>query len=219
MHMAIAKELFTFCFEPYCKCDPVNEYATCPGLDFVPKIPHFVHNLILTYSNFSEVNVSRQFLSKATENDLKSLIFISNSITLFTNDVFVYLTSLSSLTISGEIILSVQSLQNPLYGLNTTLKSIKLEDNSWYYLPYNIFSAPSLNNIRNISLAKNAISSLSLTLFEGLHNLQLYNDLDMILHGFMLQIITYATVFRVKRLSNIMLRVRLFHRLTRKIVV
>jgi hypothetical protein len=56
------------------------------GLDFVPKIPDFVHNLILAYNNFSDVNVSRQFLSNVTENDLKSLTFISNSIPRFTND-------------------------------------------------------------------------------------------------------------------------------------
>jgi hypothetical protein len=44
------------------------------------------------------------------------------------------------------------------------------------------------------------------------------NDLDDILHGFMLQII-YTTVFRVKRLKNITLGVRLFNRLARKTVV
>jgi hypothetical protein len=45
IHMAVAKELLTFCLVPHCKCDPVYEYATCSGLDFVPKIPDFVHNL------------------------------------------------------------------------------------------------------------------------------------------------------------------------------
>jgi hypothetical protein len=44
------------------------------------------------------------------------------------------------------------------------------------------------------------------------------NDLHMILHSFMLQII-YTTVFRVKRLSNRTLLVQLFNRLTRKTVV
>jgi hypothetical protein len=46
------------------------------------------------------------------------------------------------------------------------------------------------------------------------------NDLDVILHGFMLQVI-YTTVFRVtvKRLSNLRLRVRLSNRLIRKTVV
>jgi hypothetical protein len=126
--MAVAKELLTFCLEPHCKCDPVNEYATCLGLDFAPKIPHFVHYLILADNNFSEVNLSRHFLSNVTENDLKSLTFINNSIPRFTNDAFVDLTSLTSLTISGEIILSVQSLQNAAYGLNTTLKAMKLEE-------------------------------------------------------------------------------------------
>ena len=152
MHMAVAKELFTFCLEPYCKCDPVHENATCLGLDFVPIIPDFVHYLILAYNNFSDVNVSRQFLSNASENDLKSLTFIRNSIPRFTNDVFVDLTLLTSLTISGENILNVQSLQNALYGLNTTLKAMKLEENLWHYLPYNIFRSPNLNNITKISL-------------------------------------------------------------------
>jgi hypothetical protein len=41
MHMAVAKELLTFCLEPHCKCDPVNEDATCSGLDFVPN--HMLH--------------------------------------------------------------------------------------------------------------------------------------------------------------------------------
>jgi hypothetical protein len=77
---AVAKELLTFCLEPYCKCDPVHEKATCSGLDFVPKIPDFVHNLILAYNNFSDVNVSRQFLSNASQNDLKLLTFIRNSV-------------------------------------------------------------------------------------------------------------------------------------------
>jgi hypothetical protein len=49
-----AKELLTFCLEPHCKCDPVNEYVTYSGLDFVPKIPDVVHNLIVAYNNFSE---------------------------------------------------------------------------------------------------------------------------------------------------------------------
>jgi hypothetical protein len=40
----------------------------------------------------------------------------------------------------------------------------------------------------------------------------------LILHGFMLQII-YTTVFRVKRLSKLTLRVQLFNHLTRKTVV
>jgi hypothetical protein len=44
------------------------------------------------------------------------------------------------------------------------------------------------------------------------------NDLDVIFHDFMIQII-YTTVFRVKRLNNFMLHVRLFNRLTRKTVV
>jgi hypothetical protein len=44
------------------------------------------------------------------------------------------------------------------------------------------------------------------------------NDLDVILHGFMLQI-TYTTLFQVKRLNNLTLRVRLFNRLTPKTVV
>jgi hypothetical protein len=178
IQMVVGKELLTFCLEPHYKCDPVNEYVTCSGLDFVPKIPNFVHNLILAYNNFSEVNVSRKFLSNASENDLKSLTFISNSIPQFTNDVFVDLTSLTSLTISGEIILNVQSLGNALYGLNATLKAMKLEENYWHYLPYDIFSSPRLNNITNISLAKNAISNLSLTPFAGLHNLQII-DLSM----------------------------------------
>ena len=137
-----------------------------------------MHNLILAYNNFSEVNVSRQFLSNAIENYLKSLTIISNSIPRFTNNVFVDLTSLTSLTISGEIILSVQSLENAIYGLNTTLRAMKLEENYWHYLPYDIFSSPRLNNITNISLVKNAISNLSLTPFAGLHNLQII-DLSM----------------------------------------
>ena len=46
------------------------------------------------------------------------------------------------------------------------------------------------------------------------------NNLDVILHGFMLQII-YTTVFRVKQLNNRTwtLHVRLFNRLTQKTVV
>ena len=137
-----------------------------------------MHNLILAYNNFSEVNVSRKFLSNASENDLKSLTFIINTIPRFTNDVFVDLTSLTSLTISGEIILNVQTLENALYGLNTTLKAMKLEENYWHYLPYDIFSSPRLNNITNISLVKNAISNLSLTPFADLHNLQII-DISM----------------------------------------
>jgi len=39
------------------------------------------------------------------------------------------------------------------------------------------------------------------------------NDLDVILHGFMVQII-YTTVFRVKTLNNLTSLVRLFNRLT-----
>ena len=38
IQMVVAKELLTFCLEPHCKCDPVNEYVTCSGLDFVPKM-------------------------------------------------------------------------------------------------------------------------------------------------------------------------------------
>jgi hypothetical protein len=38
----------------------------------------------------------------------------------------------------------------------------------------------------------------------------------VILHGFMLQIYYYTTVFRVKRLNNLMLRVRLFNYLTQE---
>jgi hypothetical protein len=84
------------------------------------------------------------------------------------------MTSLTSLTISGEIILNVQSLENALYGLNTTLKAMKLEEKYWHYLPYNIFGSPSINNITNISLAKNTISNLSLTPFADLHNLRIF---------------------------------------------
>jgi hypothetical protein len=43
------------------------------------------------------------------------------------------------------------------------------------------------------------------------------NDLNVILHGFMLQII-YTMVFRVKRLNNLTLHIRLFNCLTRKTV-
>ena len=43
-------------------------------------------------------------------------------------------------------------------------------------------------------------------------------DLDVMLHGFMLQI-TYTMVFRLEQLKNIMLHVRLFYRLTQKMVV
>ena len=49
-------------------------------------------------------------------------------------------------------------------------------------------------------------------------NRAVINDLDVILHGFILQI-TYNTVFRANRLNNIMLLVRLFNRLTLKAVV
>ena len=65
--------------------------------------------------------------------------------------------------------LNVQSLENALYGLNTTLRAMKLEENYWHYLPYDIFSSPRLNNITNISLVKNAYLS---------HNLQII-DLSM----------------------------------------
>jgi hypothetical protein len=44
------------------------------------------------------------------------------------------------------------------------------------------------------------------------------NDLDVILHGCMLQN-NYTTVFLVKRLSNLKFRVRLLNGLTRKTVV
>jgi hypothetical protein len=51
-----------------------------------------------------------------------------------------------------------------------------------------------------------------------LESRSIINDLDVILHGFMSQII-YSTVFRVKRLNNLTIRVRLFNRLARKAVV
>jgi hypothetical protein len=44
------------------------------------------------------------------------------------------------------------------------------------------------------------------------------SNLDVILHGFMVQII-YTTDFRVKRLNILTFRVRLFNRLTRKTVI
>ena len=44
------------------------------------------------------------------------------------------------------------------------------------------------------------------------------NDLDVILHGCMLQN-NYTTVFLVKRLNNLKFRVRLLNGLTRKTVV
>ena len=43
------------------------------------------------------------------------------------------------------------------------------------------------------------------------------NDLDVILHGFMLQI-TYTTLFQVKRLNNLTLRVRLFNSENRGVI-
>jgi hypothetical protein len=47
---------------------------------------------------------------------------------------------------------------------------------------------------------------------------EIINELDVILHGFMLQII-YTTVFRVKRFNNLTLHIRLLNRLTWKTVV
>jgi hypothetical protein len=49
-------------------------------------------------------------------------------------------------------------------------------------------------------------------------NCAIINDVDVLLHGFMLHII-YTTIFRAKRLNNFMGHVRLFNRLTRKAVV
>jgi hypothetical protein len=49
-------------------------------------------------------------------------------------------------------------------------------------------------------------------------NRAIINKLDVILHGFMSQII-YTIVFRIKWLNNLMFHVRLFNRLTRKTVV
>jgi hypothetical protein len=49
-------------------------------------------------------------------------------------------------------------------------------------------------------------------------NCAIINDVDVLLHGFMLHII-YTTIFRAKRLNNFMGHVRLFNRLTRKAMV
>jgi hypothetical protein len=54
--------------------------------------------------------------------------------------------------------------------------------------------------------------------FLLIHWFDLTGFLDVILHGFMVQII-YTTDFRVKRLNILTFRVRLFNRLTRKTVI
>jgi hypothetical protein len=82
----------------------------------IPTAKIYCRAIVIISSENKSVKYHGSFLSNANENYLKSLTFISNSIPRFTNNVFVDLTSLTSLTISGEIILSVQSLENAIYG-------------------------------------------------------------------------------------------------------
>ncbi|XP_052076455.1 toll-like receptor 13 [Mytilus californianus] len=149
-----------FCFKPHCTCNKKQQSAICTGLDYVPHVPKFVKKLELSHNNFSDVNISRWFLSNITKNDIQEFQLIGNSIKDVENDVFVDFVSLKSLTISDEKQLNVTSLCSALVFVNTThLKRIHLFSNYWKDIPFNIFKANSLRQLTSISLEENQLAT------------------------------------------------------------
>ncbi|CAC5392178.1 TLR13 [Mytilus coruscus] len=148
-----------FCFEPHCTCNKKKKSATCTGLDYVPHVPKFVNELELSHNNFSDVNISRWFLSNITKNNIKEFKLIGNSMKEVENDVFIDFISLKSLTISEEKHLNVTSLRNALFFVNTThLKKIQLYGNCWKLFPFDVFEAISLRKVTSISLEENQLT-------------------------------------------------------------
>ncbi|XP_063415887.1 toll-like receptor 13 [Mytilus trossulus] len=169
-----------YCFKSYCTYNETEKSATCTGLDYVPHVPRNVEKLELSHNNFSDVNISRWFLSNITGINIKEIKLIGNSIKVVESDVFVDFVSLTTLTISDEKQLNVTSLCNALIFVNTTrLKRIHLYKNYWNYIPFDVFEAISLRQVTSISLENNQLATFKIPdWYTELRNLKTINLSD-----------------------------------------
>ncbi|XP_067682654.1 toll-like receptor 3 [Haliotis asinina] len=161
------------CGNNWCSCNNVTKQATCKGhgskLTYIPRLPQFI-----TYLDFSR-NFLRHISPETFRNiqslKLQRLTLTSNGITSMSADSFVHLTTLTELSLDGNIF-SEKTLSETF----PTLSYLPLERLSLRRLKMNdsrIFQRLYSPTIKSLILERNEFESYHQAYFGGLFNIQI----------------------------------------------
>ncbi|XP_052078325.1 toll-like receptor 13 isoform X1 [Mytilus californianus] len=191
------------CLKPFCQCQKkVNGKAVCSGrsLHYIPRLPKYVRSV--TFTNTSIRFIDKCGLFNLTFHQIEKINFTGNVLRSIDKDTFLNLTFLDSLIVSSEPHLNITSLKLSFQsfpklkmfelGFNfnfwkslprdmfnnyhvSNVKHLNLQGNSFTYVNFTTFK--TITSLREISLANNSISRVSLTRLTSLIKLDMSSNL------------------------------------------
>ncbi|XP_067682065.1 toll-like receptor 3 [Haliotis asinina] len=160
------------CGNNWCSCNNVTKQATCKGhgrkLTYIPRLPQFITDL--TFSNNFLPNISSKTFQNIESLKLQRLTLTSNRIISMSADSFVHLTTLTELSLDGNIFSGTCLAEtfptlSHLLLTNLSLCGLKLNDSR-------IFQRLYSPTIKSLDLERNEFESYNQTDFSGLVNIQ-----------------------------------------------
>ncbi|XP_063425877.1 toll-like receptor 13 [Mytilus trossulus] len=138
--------------------------AFCNGY-YIPKLPVSVLKIEIRNSNLTDIG--HFALVNLTLHSVYELVFSGNSIRHIHQEAFVNLTCLTVLTINNETSLNVEVLKQALTKVSLkSLKTLRLTNNNWQYLPNDMFDSFKNTKIQKVYLTGNQFSSINGSAFR-----------------------------------------------------
>ncbi|CAG2215439.1 unnamed protein product [Mytilus edulis] len=164
-----------------CKCSSKHHEAVCSGRDliYIPLFPENIHVVTMNGTNLTYIDING--FDNLTIIGLKKLQLIDNLISYIHPNLFKNLKFLSTLLISNEDKLNVDVLKRALgYSAKQKTQHLIFEFNKWSFLPIDLFSDFSSNEVTSLRIKGNAFSSIACETFfvmKSLYFLVLSNNL------------------------------------------
>lgn len=164
-----------------CKCSSKHHEAVCSGRDliYIPLFPENIHVVTMNGTNLTYIDING--FDNLTIIGLKKLQLMDNLISYIYPNLFKNLKFLSTLLISNEDKLNVHVLKRALgYSAKQKTQHLIFEFNKWSFLPIDLFSNFSSNEVTSLRIKGNAFSSIACETFfvmKSLYFLVLSNNL------------------------------------------
>ncbi|CAC5356071.1 TLR13 [Mytilus coruscus] len=162
------------CLKPFCQCQKKsNGKAVCSGrsLHYIPRLPKYVRSV--TFTNTSIRFIDKCGLVNLTFHQIEKINFTGNVLRSIDKDAFLNLTFLDSLIVSSEPQLNITALKLSFQSL-PRLKIFELgfNFNFWKSLPRDMFNNYHVSNVRHLFLQANSFTYVNFTTFKTMTSLR-----------------------------------------------
>ena len=162
------------CLKPFCQCQKkVNEKAVCSGrsLHYIPKLPKYIRSV--TFTNTSIRFINKGGLVNLTFHQIEKINFTGYALRSIDKDAFFNIPFLKSLIVSSEPHLNITFLNLSFQSL-TKLKIYELDFNFnlWKSLPRDMFNNYHVSNVKHLILQGNSFTYINFTTFKTMSGLK-----------------------------------------------